>query len=60
MPVGSKDSYANTSPWSYFDIKEMDFTGIENVFDDIKGEKQFNKEGVVEFYTCLHHQGPIR
>ena len=38
VPVGSKDSYAKTSPWSYFDIKEMDFTGIENVFDDIKGE----------------------
>ena len=39
VPVGSKDSYAKTSPWGYFDnIKEMDFTGIENVFDDIKGE----------------------
>ena len=38
VPVGSKDSYAKTSPWSYFDIKEMDFTGIENVLDDIKGE----------------------
>ena len=38
VPVGSKDSYAKTSPWSYFDIKEMDFTGIENVLDNIKGE----------------------
>ena len=25
-------------PWRYFYIKEMDFTGIENVFDDRKGE----------------------
>ena len=51
VPVGSKDSYAKTSPWSYFDIKEMDFTGIENVFDDIKGENG-NTETIYNLNGC--------
>ena len=31
VPVGRKDFYAKTLPWSNFIIKEMDFTGIDDV-----------------------------
>ena len=34
VPAGRRDFYAKTSPWSNFIIKEMDFTGI----DDVKAE----------------------
>ena len=31
MPTDRKDFYAKTSPWSNFIIREMDFTGIEEL-----------------------------
>ena len=31
VPTGRKDFYAKTSPWSNFIIREMDFTGIEEL-----------------------------
>ena len=37
VPDGRKDFYAKTSPWSNFIIREMDFTGIEDV--ETEGEK---------------------
>ena len=37
VPVGRKDFYARTSPWSNFIIREMDFTGIEDV--EAEGER---------------------
>ena len=38
VPDGRKDFYAKTSPWSNFIIREMDFTGIDEVFNEVKGE----------------------
>ena len=38
VPTGRKDFYAKTSPWSNFIIREMDFTGIEDVYDEVKAE----------------------
>ena len=37
VPTGRKDFYAKTSPWSNFIIKEMDFTGVEDV--EAEGER---------------------
>ena len=37
VPTGRKDFYAKTSPWSNFIIREMDFTGIEDV--EAEGER---------------------
>ena len=36
VPIGRKDFYAKTSPWSNFLIKEMDFTGIEQLKEEPK------------------------
>ena len=38
VPTGRKDFYAKTSPWSNFIIREMDFTGIDEVLDEVKSE----------------------
>ena len=37
VPVGAKDTYAETEGWSEFNnIVEKDFTGIDEVFDESK------------------------
>ena len=38
VPKGAKSAYEMTSPWNNFHIAEMDFTGIDEVFDDVKEE----------------------
>ena len=40
VPIGRKDFYAKTSPWNNFIIQEMDFTGIDEVVDELKGEEE--------------------
>ena len=40
VPTGRKDFYAKTSPWNNFIIQEMDFTGIDEVVDELKGEEE--------------------
>lgn len=45
MPVGSKDAYAATNGWSEFtNIVEMEFTGIDEVVDEVKGENSKVKD----------------
>ena len=53
VPVGRKEFYARVSPWSNFIIREMEFTGIDEVFDDVKGESG-NRKGV-----CYDMQGRV-
>ena len=36
VPKGAKSAYEMTSPWNNFHIVEMDFTGIDEVLDDVK------------------------
>ena len=38
VPVGRKEFYARVSPWSKFIIREMEFTGIDEVFEELKAE----------------------
>ena len=39
VPVGTKETYASTEGWKDFvNIVEKDFTGIDEVFDEVKGE----------------------
>ena len=38
VPVGRKFAYEKTNPWSNFYIVEMDFTGIDEVLDEVKAE----------------------
>ena len=38
VPTGRKFAYEKTAPWSNFHIVEMDFTGIDEVLDEVKGE----------------------
>ena len=39
VPVGAKETYASTKGWKDFvNIVEKDFTGIDEVFDEVKGE----------------------
>ena len=39
VPLGSKAYYEKREPWNlFFYIVEMDFTGIDEVYDEVKGE----------------------
>ena len=39
IPNGTKSLYEKREPWNrFFYVKEMDFTGIEDVYDEVKGE----------------------
>ena len=38
VPTGRSFAYQRISPWSKFYIVEMDFTGIDEVLDEVKGE----------------------
>ena len=38
VPTGRKFAYEKTTPWNNFYIVEMDFTGIDEVYDEVKGE----------------------
>ena len=38
VPNGRKFAYERATPWYKFYIVEMDFTGIEDVYDEVKGE----------------------
>ena len=39
VPTGTKSLYEKREPWNiFFYIVEMDFTGIDEVFDDVKSE----------------------
>ena len=38
VPVGREEFYARVSPWSKFVIREMEFTGIDEVFEELKAE----------------------
>ena len=39
VPTGTKSLYEKREPWNlFFDIVEMDFTGIDEVLDEVKGE----------------------
>ena len=39
IPNGTKSLYEKREPWNiFFDIVEMDFTGIDEVFDEVKAE----------------------
>ena len=39
VPTGTKSLYEKREPWNlFFYIAEMDFTGIDEVFDEVKGE----------------------
>ena len=39
IPNGTKSLYEKREPWNiFFDIVEIDFTGIEDVYDEVKGE----------------------
>ena len=45
VPVGSKDAYAAANGWSeFYNIVEMEFTGIDEVVDDVKGENSKVKD----------------
>lgn len=45
VPVGSKDAYAATNGWSeFYNIVEMEFTGIDEVVDEVKGENSKVKD----------------
>ena len=38
VPTGRKFAYEKATPWNNFYIAEMDFTGIDEVFDEVKTE----------------------
>ena len=38
VPTGRKFAYEKTTPWNNFYITEMDFTGIDEVLDEVKAE----------------------
>ena len=38
VPTGKKIAYEKATPWNNFYIAEMDFTGIDEVFDEVKTE----------------------
>ena len=39
IPNGTKSLYEKREPWNiFFNIVEIDFTGIEDVYDEVKGE----------------------
>ena len=38
VPTGRNFAYEKTAPWSNFYIVEMDFTGIDEVLDEVKSE----------------------
>ena len=39
IPNGTKSLYEKREPWNiFFDLVEIDFTGIEDVYDEVKGE----------------------
>ena len=41
VPVGTKETYASTEGWKDFvNIVEKDFTGIDEVLDEVKGENR--------------------
>ncbi len=43
IPYGAKETYAATAGWEDFvNIVEMDFTGIDEVFNEVKGENGTN------------------
>ena len=43
IPYGTKSLYDKREPWNrFFYIKEMDFTGIEEVYDEVKDESGTN------------------
>ncbi len=45
VPVGSKDAYAAANGWSeFYNIVEMEFTGIDEVVDEVKGENSKVKD----------------
>ena len=45
VPVGSKDAYAAANGWKKFtNIVEMEFTGIDEVVDEVKGENSKVKD----------------
>ena len=45
VPVGSKDAYAAAVGWKNFtNIVEMEFTGIDEVVDEVKGENSKVKD----------------
>ena len=51
VPEGRKFAYEKTAPWNNFYIAEMDFTGIGEVYDEVKGENGKQKG------TCYDMQG---
>ena len=51
VPAGTKSFYEKREPWNlFFYIIEMDFTGIDEVLDEVKGEQTVNasQNGKVE------------
>ena len=43
VPIGTKSLYEKREPWNlFFYVVEMDFTGIDEVFNEVKGENGTN------------------
>ena len=58
VPVGAKETYASTGGWKDFvNIVEKDFTGIEEVFDEVKGEPTVDASQIGKVKTVYDLNG---
>ena len=54
VPIGTKSLYQEVDPWYLFlDIKEMDFTGIEDVLAEVVDERKGENGNVKGIYDLI-------
>ena len=60
VPAGTKSFYEKREPWNlFFYIEEMDFTGIDEVLDEVKGEPTVDTSQNGEVKGVYDFQGRI-
>ena len=57
VPTGRKFAYEKATPWNNFYVVEMDFTGIDEVFDDVKEEPAVDASQNVKMQTIYDLNG---
>lgn len=56
VPMGCKSIYENNLPWrNFWNIKEFDYSGIEDIFIDDKQE-----EGIIYDLRGINHKTPVK
>ena len=57
VPAGRKFAYEKATPWNNFHIVEMDFTGIDEVLEDVKTEPAVDASQNVKVQTIYDLNG---